>query len=302
MHRALNIRSLLPVIALIMLLGSLGIQATELVFVTKHVVTPQGSSIRGLALSPDEKALYVCGMNEKSMAKLDLSSGSYIKTSLADLGSSVAPKAVSVDANGKVWVPLTAPILAVYSPDLQMETLYDLSPFGLVILEGALVSPGGDIYLTNRDNAKPGIFKFRLIDGQLHPVTSFGDNGYTAITELRMPVFLPNGDLIMTSWVAGKISRVDDQTGQTALYIQGNRTFWVDADANGYAWVAHYELKDPALSLYNPDGSLQRTWSMAELGVVSEASSVAVTRDGKRLYLLDQRGVDGGTVLVFDIK
>ncbi|HHT26774.1 MAG TPA: hypothetical protein GXZ82_05965 [Firmicutes bacterium] len=302
MQRSIRLRTLLLLTVWIMLIGAFSVQATELVFVAKHVVTPRGSSIRGLDLSPDESVLYVCGMNEKSMIKLDLSSGRMLKTSLADLGTNVAPKAVSVDAHGKVWVPLTAPILAVYSADLELETLYDMTPFGMTNIEGAFVSPNGDIYVTNRDNIKPGIFKFRLVDGQLQPVTSFGADGYVAISELRMPVSIPNGDLIMTSWVAGQISRVEAQTGEASLYIQGNRTFWVAADTNGYVWVAHYELQDPGITLYNPDGSLNRTWTLADLGIVSEASSVAVTRDGHRLYILDQRGTDGGTVLVFDVK
>lgn len=285
-----------------MVCGSVSTQAMELTPVAKYVVTGKGSSIRGVSLAPDEKSIYISGMNEKSMIKLDLATGELSKVSFADMGSKVAPKAVCADANGKVWVPLTVPLLAVLSSDLQIEMIYDLSPFGITTPEGALVSPTGDVYVTNRDNIKPGIFKFRVVDGQLAPVSSWGNGGYVRLTELRMPVFTPSGDLLMTAWTAGQIHLVKAADGQASVFIQGKSTFFLDVDSNGLVYVVHYDLKTNGLTVYNPDGTLLRTWTLAELGVVSEASSVAVSRDGKRLFILDQRGTEGGTLLIYDVK
>lgn len=276
--------------------------AMELVLAGKLVVTPAKSSIRGVDLSSDEAYIYVVGMSEKSVIKANIATGEMVKASLADLGAKVAPKAVSVDSNNRAWVGLATSAVAVLSPDMQLEAVYDLSAYGLTTIEGVLVSPSGDIYITNRDNVTPGIFKFRLQDGQLAPVNSWGKVGYVSVTELRQPVLTPSGDLLMTSWTAGKITLVKADTGDASLFIQAKRTFFLDVDGAGYVYVVSYDTKDAGLSVYKPDGTLLREWSMAELGVTTQTSSVAVSRDGKRLYIFDQAAAQGGTVLIFDVK
>ena len=63
-------------------------------------------------------------------------------------------------------------------------------------------------------------------------------------------------------------------------------------------YVVHYS-DAVGLTILDAAGNVVTTSSRADLGITSEASGIAVTADGKTLYILDQRPADGGGARVF---
>lgn len=282
-------------------LWSASVIAVELTPAGSWVVTPPNTSVRGMDVNEDGSIVYIGGMTQKRLVRLELPSGDVTNVDLTTVHPQADVKSVAIDSLGRIWVPFTTPILAVYSPDLELETHFDLTPFGITNTEGAVVADNGDIYVTNRDNTKPGLFKFRLVDGTLQPVGDFGLMGWVPIKELRIPSFTPNGDLMMTSWTAGQVHLVRAGDGINSLFAEVPRAFQLDVDGEGRVYIVHYEKKDVALTILNPDGSVAGTWSAAQLGTQSDVSGVGVTKDGSKLFVLDQRTSQGGMVRAYNV-
>lgn len=282
-------------------LGVTAAFALELVPAGTVAVTNPKTSARGIALSLDESALYIGGIQDRTLVKVVVSSGAVTAADLTKIDKGAYGKAAWVDNQGRVWAPLTVPILAVYSPGLELEAAYDLKPFGITNPEGAIIGQNGEVYVTDRNKNKPGIFKFVLQNGQLAPVQSWGDNGYVKFTDLRVPVLTASGDLLMSNYSTGEIFLVKAADGSASVYLKGVKSpYYLALDNANLLYVAHYDRKDAALSVYGPDGSLLRSWSGAELGATTAISGIAVAKDGKRVYILDQQAPNA--LMMFDVK
>ena len=84
-----------------------------------------------------EELVRAAGIQDRWLVKLDLASQKVVATAdLTKVHPGAYGKAVWVDAEGSVWAPLTEPILAVYSADLELKTSYNLSAHGVVVLKG----------------------------------------------------------------------------------------------------------------------------------------------------------------------
>lgn len=289
---------------LIWLLGALSAAyAIELVPTGQAIVTSPSSSARGIALSPDEKTIYIGGIQDRSVVKLDLATGATAKADLTVIDPGAYGKSAWVASDGVVWAPLTTPFLAAYSPNLELKASFDLRPFGITNPEGAAVSPTGDIYVTDLNKSKPGIYKFRLENGKLVLVGNWGNNGYVAMSGLRVPAFTPAGDLLLCVYNTGEINLVRASDGQVTLFSKSAKSpYYLAVDAQGKVYVAHYDRKDAGVSILSSDGALLQSWTLAQLGAEKEISGIAVSQDGKRLYVEDQRTANGGRVLMFTIQ
>lgn len=305
-HRSCARPAVLAIIG-IMVIWSLAIvtaSAIELSFVGSVVATSPGRSARGVAITPDGKTLYVGGIQDRSLVRVDIDAAAV--TADVSLANTINPgaygKAVCLDAQGRVWAPLTIPMIAVFSADLKLEAAFDLAPFGIVNPEGAIVSANGDIYVTDR-KGKPGIYRFQQQGSELVLDKAWGNNGHVSLVDLRDPALLPNGDMLLNLNDKGELDIMDLASGKlSVLTTTVPKPYYIDVDAAGRIYVVHYDRKDAALSILNPDGSLVRSWSPAELGIKTEVAGVAASRDGKRVYVLDQRTAAGGLVLMFEVR
>lgn len=70
----------------------------------------------------------------------------------------------------------------------------------------------------------------------------------------------------------------------------------------GRIYIVHYEQQTPALTVLDASGTVLGTWTAASLGIATELSEVAVSRDGNTLFILDQRTPAGGLVKVFTVE
>lgn len=292
---------LLLSVSLVLLLA-MGAAALELTPAGSYYVSPAAKSIRGVDVTDDGSIVYVGGLHLRSLIRLEVPSGKVTEVDLTPVHEKADVKSVAVDSEGRIWVPYTTPVMAVFSNDLELEMSFDLAPFGITNTEGATVAANGDIYVTNRANDMPGIFKFRLVDGKLVQVKDFGLNGWVPLNEMRIPVFTPDGNLMVSAWTAGQIFQVDAEDGIATLFAEIPRSFQIDVDGAGRVYVVHYEQKNPALTVLDADGTILGTWSAADLGMETEVSGVAVTPDGSKLFLLDQRTSSGGMVRAYDVK
>lgn len=286
---------------LVFVLAMATASAVELMPTGKVLVTT--GSARGMDLSNDGKTLYIGGIQDRTMVMVDIASGKVDKFDLTKINGGAYGKTAWVDSNDKVWMALTLPILAKWSANGTLEATWDLASYGLVTTEGAMVAPNGDIYVTDRNTAKAGIFKFRVVDGKAVPVTEWGDKGFVAQSDLRTPFLTTDNDILLSVFGANEIWLVKTDTGAKSLYLSGIfAPYFIDRDDSGRIWVCHYD-KEPSVSVYAANGSLIKSWSKAELGITLESAGIAVSKDGKRLYVLDQRNTGvGGAVLMFDVN
>lgn len=302
-RKTLTVRTIL-VVGCIWGMLTLSALGAGLELVASGIVSSPSSSARGLSLSPDAKSLYAAGIQDRWLVKLDLASQKVVATAyLAKVDSGAYGKSVWVDSKGDVWAPLTEPILTVYSPDLELKASYNLSAFGVVAPEGAVVSPAGDVYVTDR-KGRGGIFKFRVENGSLVPVKEWGTGGHVSVgKDLRQPTVTPDGDLLVGSFGDKGIYRISAADGKVSVVNDKiSDPYHVAVDASGQIYVAHYGRSDVAVSVLSTDGAVIKTWTPADLRMQTETSGIEVSADGATLYVLDQRTGEGGIARVFKVK
>ncbi|MGI6082384.1 MAG: SMP-30/gluconolactonase/LRE family protein [Limnochordia bacterium] len=285
-------------------LFNLSTLAVGLELIGSGIVSSPSRSARGLSLSPDLKSVYGTGIQDRWLVKIDLASQKVVATAdLTQVDPEAYGKAVWVDSQGDVWAPLTEPILAVYSADLQLKASYDLSAYGVVAPEGAVVSVDGEVYVTDR-KGRGGVYKFRVEDGKLVPATEWGTNGHVSVgNDLRQPGLSPDGDLLVGSFGGSGVYLINAADGEIKVLNETIREpFHLVADASGRIYVAHYGRYDVAVSVLKNDGSIEMTWRPADLQMQTETAGIAVSADGSVLCVLDQRTGQGGVVRIFKAK
>lgn len=278
-----------------------GLVHAKWTYVKSVSATTPGASARGIAASADGNWLYLAGVQDKALWKIDVKSGEAVATvQLSDLNPEAWGKAVWVDAVGTIWAPGTVPELYHFDALLGLLHQVDLSGFGVVNPEGVAVDGAGNIYVTDR-KGKGGVYKFRLQGGTLSLVETWGNRGHAAVgQDLRQPALLPNGDLVVGAFGGSTLYRIHSASGAVSEFATGVSTpFHVAVDERGRVYVVHYETGTAALTLLDPTGKSLGTYSAQELGIQTEASGVAVAADGKTLYVVDQRPEDGMSVRIY---
>lgn len=289
---------LVVLIALLFAVGSVGAYALEPA--GKIGSAAPGNSVRGAALSLDEKYLYIAGVQDMAVWKYDAATGEMVASvRLSALNPGAYGKAVFVDKNGHVWAPGTVPELYQFDADLNLIATYDLRPFGIVNPEGAVVLADGSVIVSDRSGSV-GVWKFTVADGKLERAASFGDNGHVALgSDVRQLAIAADGAILVGDYASTTIYKVDPETGAVSTFASDlANPYHLATDAAGNVYVVHYS-DAVGLTILDAAGNVVTTSSRADLGITSEASGIAVTADGKTLYILDQRPADGGGARVF---
>lgn len=264
-----------------------------------------GSSARGVALSPDEKYVFIAGVQDMALWKFDRATGARLASvSLSAINPGAYGKAVFVTQDGHVWAPATVPELYRFDSDLNLVARYDLRPFGIQNPEGAVVLADDAIVVTDR-RGSVGLYKLQIAGEHLELVPGFGTNGHVALgSDIRQPAISTNGQILVADYASseGVIYRVDPNTGAVSTFATGvTDPYHLAADALGRVYVVQYSAS-PAVTVLDATGAVLTVRSKQELGITTEASGVAVSADGSTIYILDQRPSQGGTAHVYSIN
>jgi len=262
--------------------------------------SPAGS-VRGAALSPDEQYLYLAGVQDFAVWKFEVATGKVVAiASLAALNPGAYGKSVFVTADGHVWTPGTVPELYRFDADLNLVQQFDLRPFGIQNPEGTVVTADGTIIVTDR-RGNVGLYAFRLANGTLTPVATFGQNGYVKLgSDVRQPAIAKDGSILVGDYGGDTIYKVDAKTGAVTVFATVDDPYHIAVDGDGNVYVVQYS-HTVALTVLDSAGKVLATYTPAQLGLETEASGVAVTADGRYLFVVDQRpSSTGGVARMYD--
>ncbi|MBE3577586.1 MAG: hypothetical protein IMX00_07825 [Limnochordales bacterium] len=277
--------------------------APRLAPLASYGVASLGASARGAALTADGKTLYVAGIQDKAIWKVETETGNLLaRADLAAINPEAWGKAVAVDGEGRVWATGTVPELYVFDANLELEARFDLARFGLVNPEGVAVDPKGRIYVTDR-RGSVGVYRFVKDEaGEIALDSSWGEGGFVALgADLRQPAFNPGVGLVVGDFAGDTLYYLWAVDGSVYELARLASAFHVAADEQGRSYVVHYG-SEPALTILDDKGEVIATFSKAELGIETEAAGVAVSPDGRILVVLDQRPADGLNVKVFRVE
>ncbi|MGB2712213.1 MAG: hypothetical protein WBC33_11935 [Conexibacter sp.] len=233
------------------------------------------SSIRGLDFGPDGN-LYIADLGASGIHRLDLKTGAVTRLSQ---GSTFLYRPWDV-AFSALWpqdVIVTESFLKsvvrVNRQSGKVTRLVDPMPagFGLTVPHGIATTPFGDPFVADFDTRK--IHRIELLDGH-----------WTATVQKRGFLSAPQ-DLAIGVGVGG---------GEPFY-----RFFASDATAAGgagrvYSWIE----RDPELA---PRGS-ESPKLLASGGVLKSPTGLALSNDGKTLYVASVGAVGGGSIAAVDLK
>ena len=254
-----------------------------------------GQTARGATLSPDEKTIYVGAILDRKMVAFDARTGDVIAdVLLTNYNSAAWAKGGWVDERGDVFVPATG-ALEIYHFDSELfhiDTFY-IDGFGIENCEGVVTDSHGNLYAFDRKGSG-GVYK---IDKNGNLDTKWGSRGWADVGFVRLG-FLKDGYIYAVDNSSSTLFKVDVETGKvTRLATLASGGFAVAVDDSGKIYVAHYNDPYVAVSIYE-DGKVSEI-SRSEFGIVSNIGGIAVTRDGSKLFLIEEQTDIGGLLLGF---
>lgn len=283
--------------------GAVVAAAPQLAPVTSYALASPGASARGAVLTADGKTLYVAGIQDKAIWKVETETGNVLaQADLASINPEAWGKAVAVDGQGRVWATGTVPELYLFDANLELQAMFDLARFGLADPEGVAVDSYGRLYVTDR-KGKVGVYRF-LEDGEgdIALDQSWGKGGFAAVgADIRQPAFNPGVGVVVGDFAGDTLYYLWVVDGSVRPLAKLASAFHVAADEQGRSYVVHYG-GEPGLTILSGTGETLATFSKADLGIQTEAAGVAVSADGTLLVLLDQRPGDGLNVKVFRLQ
>jgi hypothetical protein len=228
---------------------------------------------RGLALSPDDRFLYLgynTPDNKRLVRKIDLSVADPAQNQHAVVAQLILPQGaetirdIATDDRGRVYLALGAKI-AVYNSALHTVPLHTISGFA-VCVGVATRRENGKLVVYASDRADRTLERFELVEGDGETITSssragLDGDGEAPIIGARSPRGLDiasNGTAWITDLGSGRVYRVNS-TGQTVDSTGVKQAMDVAIDASrGEVYVSQYTLRTiKVLSLST--GKIKRT-------------------------------------------
>lgn len=262
----------------------------------KDLEVTVGETARGLAISPNEKVLYVGAIRDRKVVAVDSKTGDLInEVVLSQLNPGAWAKAVWVNEKGDVFAP-GSDVLEIYQFDSElfhMET-YFIDNYGIADCEGAVADKDGNIYAGDR-KGDGGIYKFKNYKGDIDLDTKWGNGGWVDVGDVRLAC-IKGGNIYVVDHASSTLYKVDLATGKSTKLagLKANGGFAVAADDSGKVYVAHYNDSTVAVSIW--DNGKVTEISRSELGVTSNLGGIAVTKDGSRMFLVEEQTEIGGLV------
>lgn len=257
---------------------------------------PVGETARGVALSPDGKTVYVGAIRDKKIVAIDTKSGDVITdVLLTDYNPGAWAKAVWVTDNGDVYAP-GSDVLEIFHFDSELFHIdtYDIEGFGIEDCEGAVADSEGNIYAADRKGLG-GIYKIRKKDGDLD--AKWGQGGWVDVGFVRLAC-VKDDALYAVDHASSTLYKVELSSGKvTRLAYLDSSGFAVAVDDAGIVYVAHYANPNVAVSIV--DGDKVTEISPSEFGIISNIGGIAVSKDGSKLFLVEEQSAMGGLVMGF---
>ena len=261
----------------------------------KDLEVPIGETARGIALSPNEKTMYVGAIRDRKIIAFDTKNGDLLdEVNLTDLNAGAWAKAVYVNEKGDVYAP-GSDVLEIYQFDAELFHVdtYPIEDFGIVDCEGAVVDKDGNIYAGDR-KGDGGIFKLKFYKNEIDLDTKWANSGWADVGDIRLAC-IKNGNIYAVDFGNSILYKIDLATGKvTKLATLDASGHAVAADDAGRVYVSHYSNPTVAVSIWE-NGKVS-TLTRAELGITSNIGGIAVTKDGSRLFLVEEQSNIGGLV------
>jgi DNA-binding beta-propeller fold protein YncE len=252
-------------------------------------------SYRGMALSNDEKTLYVVGLQNKVVLAYDVTSSKPDVVAFTALPNpNATSKAVYISSDDHVWVPATT-IFEVYefTADLNLVAIHDISNLGVITCEGILVDKAGSLYLSERTGSA-GMVKLIPSATGWQRDNTWGIQGAAELGgDVRIATMADDGTIFAGIYAgsnANLIYKIDAEGKKYVFADNLAHPIQLDLDAQGRLYSVNY-ASNPILTIISPSGSMLETYEQAELGLNTPGSGLAVTKDGKKLYILDEQDI-----------
>lgn len=261
----------------------------------KDLEVPVGETARGIALSPDDKTMYVGAIRDRKVIAFDTKNGDQLsEVNLTEFNAGAWAKAVWVNEKGDVYAP-GSDVLEIYQFDSELfhiET-YLIEDFGIVDCEGVVADKDGNIYAGDR-KGDGGIYKLKFYKGEIDIDTKWADSGWADVGDVRLAC-IRNGNIYVVDFAYSILYKIDLATGKvTKLDSLDDSGHAVAADDAGRVYVSHYSHPTVAVSIWE-NGKVTKL-TRAELGITSNIGGIAVTKDGSRLFLVEEQSNIGGLV------
>lgn len=256
---------------------------------------PIGETARGASLSPNEKTIYVGALRDRKILAIDTKSGEVVcEANLTEINSSAYAKAVFANEKGDVFAP-GSDVLEVYLLDndlFHMDT-FDISGFGISDCEGLAADKDGNIYAADR-SGNGGIYKIKTSNGEPELDEKWGDTGWADIGPVRLPC-LKGNSIYAVDTGSSTLYKIDVASGKVSkLASLAGGGFATAADDAGRIYVAHYNDASVAVSIWE-NGKVKEL-TRSELGITSNIGGIAVSKDGSKLYLVEEQTNIGGVL------